>query len=240
MNVSKYAVSVFAGVLGLLVNVPIASAESFTYGSYEVTNPQLISISQVYAGSPFSPELSGYMGQILLHGSGPNIGQSLTAWCLDPITYITLTGTYNVITPSPLTWPGGPNPPLTQDQRNQISSLMFNGNLVANGDPNASAAIQLAIWQVEYGVSFLFTTSSDITILAATYIANVDGGIWSSSEHVLHLLAVDGNDGNQALGFATPSDGPLPTPLPASIILFGSVLGAGYFGFRLKVGTKRA
>jgi MYXO-CTERM domain-containing protein len=109
---------------------------------------------------------------------------------------------------------------------------MYNANSVVLADINASAAIQLAIWQVEFGEYFQYNTNNDIKNLATTYIGHVTGGIWNPSSGGISLLLPPDGGGGQVLGFATPSAGPDPTPLPSSVILFGSVLGAGYLGLR--------
>ena len=65
---------------------PIASAATFTYGSYSVVNDINVTIS-AGSGSPALPNGFEYgyfgSGQIVLYGSGPNINQTLDVWCVD-------------------------------------------------------------------------------------------------------------------------------------------------------------
>ena len=101
-------------VAAFLVKPDIASAATFTYNSYNVANPQSINILTPNA-------VTGLAGQITLHGSGANAGQTLQAWCLDVFTYLTNSATYTI---SSLTTSGagGSNPALTTAQINLLAS----------------------------------------------------------------------------------------------------------------------
>lgn len=211
MRLANLAVVV---AIPFLVSAKSASATTFTYGSISVANEQTVQIT-----SPNN--IFGGMGQITLNGSGPNIGQSILAWCLDVTTFLTTSGSYRT---SPLTTAGagGANPSLTSAQIGQIGSLIAHGNALISGPTDASAAIQLAIWTTEYGAGFSYapgSVSSSVRGLVTAYLANVaSGGAWSSPVNVTLLQQA----GNQTLGFVDPgsSNGGLaPTPLPSTLTM---------------------
>jgi len=197
-----------------------ASAATFQYSGYSVTNPQNITVTSPFSGS-------GQMGQIVLQGAGPNSGQSFLAWCLDVSVYMQNSGTYQI---NPLTTAGagGPNPPLSSLQIGEIGSLMVNGNALikTSSDTNVSAAVQLAIWLVEYGSSFKFTNvSSAVTTLAALFEDYVKpGGQWYCPNCAVTLLTLNGT---QSLGTGTI------VPLPGALPLFASgLVGLGLLRWR--------
>jgi len=203
----------FAGLSG-------ASAATFQYSSYSVTNPQTIDVTSPVQGS-------GQMGQIVLHGAGPNNGQTLLAWCLDVYVYLQNSGTYQI---NPLTTAGsgGSNPALTSMQISQIGSLMVNGNALIKTSPdtNVSAAVQLAIWLVEYGNSFQYTNvSSAVTALALSFEDFVKpGGQWYCPGCTVNLLSLNGS---QSLGYGSV------VPLPGALPLFASgLVGLGLLRWR--------
>jgi hypothetical protein len=118
---------------------------------------------------------------------------------------------------------------LTTTQIGEIGALMLNGDAIINSSTNVSAAIQLAIWEVEYGSTFTYSgLSSAVTNLANTYKSDVTGGspIWAPDYNVSLLSESD----NQNLGFVTT------TPLPSTwtMMLIGAA-GLGFFAYR---GTK--
>src|SRR5690349_20601416 len=111
-----------------------ASAATFQYDSYTVTNKQTIHI--------LTPNnISGGIGQTVLHGAGANTGQLHAAWCLDIYDFLSNAGTYTV-TPMTTGGSGGSNPSLTTTQMAEIGSLMVNGTARINTDTNVSAATQ--------------------------------------------------------------------------------------------------
>jgi hypothetical protein len=201
-------------VAALLAGTGAASAATFQYSSYSVTNEQNITIL-----TPNS--ISGGMGQIALIGTGPNIGQVLLAWCLDVYTYLQHSGTYNIGLLG-TGGSGGSNPTLTTGQINEISWLMTNGNANINTS-NESAATQLAIWKVEYGSSLTYSgVSTATTNLANTLLSEYVG----CSNCGVTLLS---ESGDQTLGT------PTVVPLPAALPLFATGLGAlSLLGWRRK------
>jgi hypothetical protein len=112
-----------------------------------------------------------------------------------------------------------------------MGSLMIHGVADVPGDPdiNASAAFQLAIWNVEYQGSLLDNASGPLATLVALLVANVQPGhVWDCPGCSVDLL--DAPAQNQVLAFGVPSE----TPLPGAVWLF--VGGLGVLGM---VGRKR-
>ena len=223
-----------AAIAAVIAGVNVASAATFTYNGYTVANEQNINI--------LTPNIiSGGAGQVTLIGSGAaDAGKNLQVWCLDIFTYLLGSDTYTV---GSLTTAGAggssSNPTLTTQQIGEIGALVVNGNsLIATpGRSNdISAAIQLAIWKVEY-TNFTYTgLDSGAIALAAGYLADVaPGGTWAPVSNVSLLSE---GDNNQTMAFVTASSGGGQggeTPLPAALPLFASGLGAlGLLGWRRK------
>jgi hypothetical protein len=211
-------------VVALLAGSNSTYASTFSYGTYGVVNDQTIQIT-----SPVNE--SGGSGQIDLYLGSSQSGPYLPAWCLDVYTFLAGSGTYTV---APLTTSGsgGSNPLLSTAQIGEIGALVANGNAIINTGYNVSSAIQLAIWQVEYGSQWASNgVNSTVQALANTYEGYVTGSDpkWAPDNNVL-LLSTYGNQSlgsNQSLISATP--------LPAALPLFATGLGAlGLFGWRKK------
>jgi hypothetical protein len=209
-----------AAFAAVIAGVNVASAATFTYNGYTVANEQNINI--------LTPNIiSGGAGQVTLIGA--DAGKNLQVWCLDIFTYLLGSDTYTV---GSLTTAGAggssSNPTLTTQQIGEIGALVANGNsLIATpGRSNdISAAIQLAIWKVEY-TNFTYTgLDSGAIALAAGYLADVaPGGTWAPVSNVSLLSE---GDNNQTMAFVTP--------LPAALPLFATGLGAlGLLGWRRK------
>lgn len=200
----------------LVTAANVASATTFTYSGYNVTNEQDISIL-----SPTT--VSGGVGQIELIGSGANVGEDILAWCLDIYDYLNPAGTYQIGTLT-TAGSGNGNPTLTSTQIGEIGALIANGDALINTSYNVSAAIQLALWEVEYGKSFEFTgLSSAVILLADTYLTDVENGTWAADYNVSLLSG----SGNQNLAFLDP------TPVPSTwMLLLTGLAGLGFFVFR--------
>ncbi len=219
----------FSVLAGFPFSAGVASAATFQYDSYTVTNEQTIAV--------LTPQnVSGGMGQIVLHGAGANAGQLQAAWCLDIYDFLTTSGTY---TAGPLTTAGsgGTNPLLNASQISEIGSVMVNGSALIGSDTNVSAATQLAIWKLEYGASFTYSgVSAAVGSLAQQYVTNVSaGGVWDCPTCTVTLLSLNGD---QNLGYGsqtTGRGGESATPLPAALPLFAGGLGVvGLLGWRKK------
>ena len=145
------------------------------------------------------------------------------AWCLDIYDYLNPAGTYQIGTLT-TAGSGNGNPTLTSTQIGEIGALIANGDALINTSYNVSAAIQLALWEVEYGKSFEFTgLSSAVILLADTYLTDVENGTWAADYNVSLLSG----SGNQNLAFLDP------TPVPSTwMLLLTGLAGLGFFVFR--------
>jgi hypothetical protein len=202
----------------LLLGTSAAKADNFTYTgtsinpgiSVTLTDPTLLN-------TPFQASV----GEITLTGNGTFMGQSITsiaAWCVDILTGLNPTGTYNIV---PFAGPGSVgngNPSVSALQVSEIASLIdaFGGAL-----DNNPAATQLAIWRLEYGPGLTFSSSSTAGVadIAASITLAADassGGVFFDPTAKLKLLDVVPTD--QILAVAA-------TPLPAALPLFAGGLG---------------
>jgi hypothetical protein len=217
-------VTFYLATISLLLPAWSAFGATFQYDGYTITNGQAIQI--------LTPNnvADNNLGQIVLQGTGTNAGQVQAAWCLDVYDFLTTSGTYTV---GPLTTvgSGGSNPTLSDAQISEIGSLMVQGTASINSSTDVSAAIQLAIWKLEYGASFSYSgASSSVEGLADQYESNVmPGGQWFCPDCTVTLFSLDG-DQNLGMGSppATSRSGAGATPLPAALPLFAS--GAGGLG----------
>jgi hypothetical protein len=114
------------------------------------------------SGGPFAPgsDAIGIAGQIVLT---TNIG-ILGTWCVDVFHFINIGGSYTYTIGPLLTDNSGSSPgtsnPLSSTQIDQIGALAAYGDAVMLSSPSNlfSAALQAAIWDVEYGTT---ATGSD-------------------------------------------------------------------------------
>ena len=134
---------------------------------------------------------SGYAGQIHLTNVDGS-GQTLDVWCVDLMNdFVTTGGTYGIHTSAYLL--SGPNgiPPQSPAQIGELGALALHGDsLVASpgsySSAEVAAAIQIAMWDVEYGTAFTYDLlGSPVDVappgtsgLVRQYLANVEGGPW--------------------------------------------------------------
>ena len=205
--------SLLTAAVVMLAAAP-ATADQFDYGSFSVINQQNITFTLPLART-------GGAGEIVLHGTGPNAGQTLDAWCIDLFDNLASSSIYNIV---PLTNAGAgfPNPTLTNLQLSQMGSLMLHGaaDVPGDSDINASAAFQLAIWNIEYQGDLLDNASGALATLVAVLVSRVQpGGIWECPGCSVDQLDVLPQ--NQVLAFGVPSE----TPLPSAMLLFATGIG---------------
>lgn len=192
----------------LLATPGIASASTFTYGSYSVVNEVNVTIGESNSTGLPPGYQTGYFGsgQIILNGTGPDAGRSLDVWCIDATHDLQWSDTYTFIRPNPSLSNNGGAP-----GGSQLSSLVLGeiGALVNWGDANInksiynSAAVQLAIWSIEYPNGTFVSDSSNVNTLVKTLITDaenqINGFTWSDN-----LFEVIDPKDNQGLIGATP------------------------------------
>jgi hypothetical protein len=210
----------------LLVSVAITSlaaalpakADNFTYTGFSVDPGVTVTLTDpTLLNTPFQASV----GEITLTGSGTFMGQSITsiaAWCVDILTGLNPTGTYNIV---PFAGPGSVgngNPSITALQVSEIASLIDHFGGALDNNPGAT---QLAIWRLEYGpgLTFSSTNSAGIADIAASVTLAAEassGGTLFDPTASLKLLDVVPTD--QILAVAA-------TPIPAALPLFAGGLG---------------
>jgi PEP-CTERM motif len=163
-SILKLAAAVLAGAMALAAP---ASATIINITNVQVPYSEGVTLT----GGTIGSEVIGIAGQFVLT---TDIG-TLNAWCVDLFHTISLGGSYTYMTGPLLTDNSGSSPgtsnPLSSTQISQIEALAAYGNAVMLSSPsNAfSAALQAAIWDVEYGTtatgSPLFT--SDLASIVA-------------------------------------------------------------------------
>jgi hypothetical protein len=205
-------------LLAALPAMSPAHADNFTYTSFAVDPGISVTLTDpTVLNTPFTAAV----GEITLSGTGTFMGQPITsiaAWCVDIITGLNPTGTYNIV---PFAGPGSVgngNPSISALQVTEIASLIdaFGGALDDN-----PAATQLAIWRLEYGPGLTFSSSSSAGIadIAASVTLATDasmGGSFFDPGARLALLDVVPTD--QILAVSV-------VPLPAALPLFAGGLG---------------
>ena len=231
------AIVAFAGLFGF---ASASLADTYT-GTVTLYNGQTVN------GLTVGPHSSGLAGEIVLTngvGTGSLAGlTSLATWCLDIFHDIYLgyayTWTVQPIVTGVLVAPPLGNPPLSTvgldaAQIREIGALMQYGQTAANLSGDGSAAIQLAIWEIEYGLSA--SGPSGVVSLASTLktdaINNTGGLTWFSNWEVLQ------RDDGQILAFIAPPGHQLLTPLPGALPLFAT--GLGVLAFVTKRKKKKA
>lgn len=167
-----------AAILSVMAMVP-ASATPITITNVEVPYYENLVLSGGILGVGNTLD-APYSGQIVLTTSAG----TLDAWCVDLLHTIQLgDGTY-VYSTGPLTTDNSGSDaassnPLTTEQIEQIEALAAYGNSVMASTPSDafSAAIQAAIWYVEFGTTATgsATFQSDLTDILAL-LPSLHGG----------------------------------------------------------------
>jgi hypothetical protein len=227
-----------AATLAVVAAFHPASASA---GEITVTNIAMPSLETLTVGDPLSPPEGGYIGQQVLTTS---TGATIDAWCIDLFHDASL-GTqapnfdYDIV---PIATDNNPDyadgDPLSASQIDEIAYLVnYGNNLLADGGDGYginqdSAAVQLAIWEVEYPTleywdypsgpapSSLVSQTGDLVEMAdAAWAA---GDVIGSAEEML------GVDGQQSYAIAVPASvyEDSPVPEPGSLALFSAVLTA--------------
>jgi hypothetical protein len=148
------------------LRVDSASATTISYTGYSWIGDdiQILVPNNIYGGA----------GQITLDtANGP-----VLAWCLDVSTYLLSQATYSVGTPATVS--------LNATQTEVIASLIVEGNTLLAGSGvsgynknDISAAVQVAIWEEEYGASFNYQIDS--SSLTSTQFSGLVADFLSSS-----------------------------------------------------------
>jgi hypothetical protein len=207
-------------VLG--IGIGAAQADNFTYTGFSVNPGVAVTLTDpTLLNTPFTASV----GEITLSGTGTFMGTPITsiaAWCVDILTGLNQTGTYNIV-PFASGSVGNGNPSISALQVSEIASLIdaFGGAL-----DNNPAVTQLAIWRLEYGPGLTFSSTSttgtaDIAASVSLAALASSGGSLFDPAATLALLDVVPTDQILAVGVPT-------VPLPAALPLFAGGLAIFY------------
>ena len=228
------ALSIGTASAATLTPIEAASLTSFTYSGYNVVNsPNDIKIS----GNVGETGGTYGAGQIQLTGTGANAGQVLNTWCIDAFDILQGSDTYTVVS-SPFTNNGkvysavGLPEDIGATTLNAIGELVGYGDSHINASQDTSAAVQLAIWRVEYSdATFASLNNNNVNDLAGNLVAAAEAGTLGPAV-ALRELVDPGN--NQGLAFQVSA-----VPLPASLPMFSAAL-LGLVGIGAKARRKIA
>jgi hypothetical protein len=214
LRLAKLALAATA-IVGLST---VANAATFSYNGFNVIGGQAVGIT-----SPVVKTVNA--GEIELIGAGANTGQTLDAWCLDLFNALLTTDTYNIVPLAPGQGAGGSNPALSALQINEIGGLMLRGNSLSL---DGQAAVQVAIWKIEYGAALSTTIGGSLLDNSAnTLVTQFSlGGADFDGNAGIDLLVDAPAVPNQTL--AVPTE----TPIPATLPLLGG--GLGLFGWLVR------
>jgi hypothetical protein len=195
--------SLLAGFIACCGLSNAANAGTFTYQSYQFSGENvhitdsLLGVNNEYGGA----------GLITLDGSS-----TIAAYCVDIANWLLGSGTYNT----------GINPALNPNLAGTSSITHHSkiadiGALIYNG--TNAAAVQLAIWETEYGAAVTITPdNSALQAVANTYFTDLST-IWSVPNNLtlMELTPANGQTNQTLVYMAKVAE-------PASMTILGSAL----------------
>jgi len=100
---------------------------------------------------------------------------------------------------------------------NAVNALITNGTPLLDSGPDASSALQIAIWKAVNGPELQVGPPGPNTALAETYLDDVARGIWRPNPR-MEVTVLSGGGSNQDQAYLTA------VPEPESLAMVGSGL----------------
>ena len=190
----------FMAGFGLLALASVTNAAPVTYTGYSVLNDQTVELKEDIIGL----EQWAGSGEIVLTGTNTS-GGVLAVWCVD--IYHWLQGSGSFASSYVMAGPAA----------NAVNALLTNGVPLLDSDPNASSALQIAIWKAVNGPELQVGPPGPNTALAETYLDDVARGIWRPDPR-MEVTVLSGGGSNQDQAYLTA------VPEPESLAMVGSGL----------------
>jgi hypothetical protein len=212
MPLPKFSTLLAAALIGSGVAAG-ADAGTLTYTSYGFSG------ENVHISDPSLNIDNEYSGAGLITLNGP---EQLQTYCVDIAVWLLSSGTYTTgVDPAADENLQGVSSITGDSKITDILALMNNGTNVA--------AVQLAIWETEYGNSATFTPDdTGLQAVATSYLADVQDGFWTipAGAALYEVVPAEGQT-NQILIYD-----PIPEPPAAAILGFALALLGGLAGRR--------
>jgi len=220
MNINSIAKRTAAALIGAMAMVLGSPALATIIHVTDVEVPYSESLTLTGGIFGLGSDSIGIAGQIVLT---TDIG-TLDTWCVDLFHTVNIGGSYTYTTGPLSTDNSGSSPatsnPLTATQIADIEALAAYGNAVMLSSPSDlfSAALQAAIWDIEYGTT---ATSSDPNFAAE--LANINAMLPSLPVIPgVQLFDQDNQGIYQAQGLYTiPPERSVPEPTTLALLALG-------------------
>lgn len=196
-------------VLGALAAFGTAHAGTLTYSNYTIIDPQRVTLS----GDALGRRETATAGEITLLGINGGTG-ALSTFCIDVADWLTPAGQFST------------GAYLIGSFAEQVNALLTHVLPTLGTNGYASSALQVAIWQAEYGSRLTVGGNAAVLDLAAQYLGAVQSGLWTA-DGSMKVAVLNGNGVDQSQAYLAR------VPEPASFAVLGmALLGAAAWRFR--------